>query len=614
MRYETVLLFAALLLLDAACAAVSNGGGGISGRCMPTNDLCWPSAADVAHLEAALSDGNRTLYWPGGDAPRPCSVPLDSPFEQPLYGAGVFGLPKVSVTSLALLNNASTLCYEGGNAGGCMGAIVNNPLHGWKPAFVVWPLTSGDVQLAVSFAARHNLCIMVAGTGHDFLNRHSCPSGVLIRTALMKEQTFLPQRSTHGAFRFGPGITFSEAHYTAAGVDRVVSSGWASTVGIIGWSTGGGHGPFAPAYGLGVDNVLEIEVATSPTGYGAGAVLTVNETHHADLFAALRGGGGSTWGVVTAITVRAHPIPTGGFTVARVIYVGGFCNDFNDTAGIYGADALRGLIPHAFNWMAAQQSTMGGLSWWWGTPTSDPRYCGANWTVLFDYVYLGPSNATDLISSIANLTAAGPSGLVPSPIFAPSYTNYANWYEYVSADLEPIMPFPWLEYPAPNIGGIPSVLVRREQLLPPAQSDTAAVLYSFLVSCAQNFSSLGRSACNRAELYQDITGNIGSPQPDGLQSLNAGMRAGVLHWVSGSNLTTAQVDRLYSLGEFSYFGESAATIRGTHPNEGTPAWGKRLWGDETYRRLKQAKQKWDPQQPGTPSVFWCHYCVGDDAE
>lgn len=53
---------------------------------------------------------------------------------------------------------------------------------------------------------------------------------------------------------------FSEAHKSAADNDRFISSGWASTVGIIGWSLGGGHGPFSPSKGLGVDNINEVEI------------------------------------------------------------------------------------------------------------------------------------------------------------------------------------------------------------------------------------------------------------------------------------------------------------------------------------------------------------------
>ena len=113
-----------------------------------------------------------------------------------------------------------------------------------------------------------------------------------------------------GNVKFGSGIVFSEAQYSAANNGRFISSGWALTVGIIGWSTGGGHGPFSPSKGLGVDNILEVDIVIAN-----GTLITANSVNNSDLFWGIRGGGGSTWGVITAITVKAYKIPVGGFTV-----------------------------------------------------------------------------------------------------------------------------------------------------------------------------------------------------------------------------------------------------------------------------------------------------------
>lgn len=63
-----------------------------------------------------------------------------------------------------------------------------------------------------------------------------------------------------GNVKLGAGNTWSEAHSSAAANNRVVSSGWAISVGVVGWSIGGGHGPFAEAMGLGADNILEVDI------------------------------------------------------------------------------------------------------------------------------------------------------------------------------------------------------------------------------------------------------------------------------------------------------------------------------------------------------------------
>ena len=107
------------------------------------------------------------------------------------------------------------------------------------------------------------------GTGHDFLNRHSCNGeGILIRTTLLKGAVWDLNDSRGfgspgGSVRVGAGMTFSELAYEARTNGRVVSQGWGITVGIVGWSLGGGHGPFANSLGMGVDNILEVRQRTS---------------------------------------------------------------------------------------------------------------------------------------------------------------------------------------------------------------------------------------------------------------------------------------------------------------------------------------------------------------
>jgi ribonuclease T2 len=63
-----------------------------------------------------------------------------------------------------------------------------------------------------------------------------------------------------GNIRLGSGLVWQEVQKIANDNSRMVSTGWSPTVGVIGWSIGGGHGPLAPSKGLGVDNILEIEI------------------------------------------------------------------------------------------------------------------------------------------------------------------------------------------------------------------------------------------------------------------------------------------------------------------------------------------------------------------
>lgn len=80
------------------------------------------------------------------------------------------------------------------------------------------------------------------------------------------------------------GLQFWEIYEAASKYNVVVVGGSESTVGIGGYLTGGGHSPLSAQYGLGADQVLEMEVVTA-----AGEILTVNEYRYPNLFWALRG-------------------------------------------------------------------------------------------------------------------------------------------------------------------------------------------------------------------------------------------------------------------------------------------------------------------------------------
>lgn len=85
-----------------------------------------------------------------------------------------------------------------------------------------------------------------------------------------------------------------------------IAGGSARTVGAAGgYLTGGGHSPFAHFYGLAADNLLEATVVTP-----SGDVKTLNSHSDPDHFWALRGGGGSSWGVITSVTYKTHPLPS----------------------------------------------------------------------------------------------------------------------------------------------------------------------------------------------------------------------------------------------------------------------------------------------------------------
>jgi FAD/FMN-containing dehydrogenase len=172
--------------------------------------------------------------------------------------------------------------------------------------------SAADIAAAVGFARERGIGLVIKGTGHDYLGRSSAPGSLLIWTHRMREIT------VHDAFRpagtDGPGIPaisvgagtrWLEAYQAAAAHGRYVQGGGCVTVGAAGgFPQGGGFGSFSRRYGTAAGNVLEAEVVLA-----SGEIVVANEAQHADLFWALRGAGGGTFGVVTRLTMRTHPMP-----------------------------------------------------------------------------------------------------------------------------------------------------------------------------------------------------------------------------------------------------------------------------------------------------------------
>jgi hypothetical protein len=109
---------------------------------------------------------------------------------------------------------------------------------------------------------------------------------------------------TQLAARVNAGETIYNTLETLAKQNAIIVTGADATVGIIGFLTGGGHGYTSSTYGMGADNLLEATIVTP-----FGDILTANPCQHSDIFYAIRGGGGGTYGVVLSVVVKAFPSP-----------------------------------------------------------------------------------------------------------------------------------------------------------------------------------------------------------------------------------------------------------------------------------------------------------------
>lgn len=180
------------------------------------------------------------------------------------------------------------------------------------PAYVVEAHGVSDVQAAVNFARRTGVRLIVKGTGHDFSSRSSGPGSLSTWTHHIRGVNVTindPRAVAYGgvaSVKIAAGMQWKDVYAAAIAHNLTVVGGGDTNVGIGGWILGGGHSPVSSRYGMGADQVLEMEVVTADGEY-----RVVNETSHADLFWALRGGGGSTYAVLLSVTVKAYKqLPT----------------------------------------------------------------------------------------------------------------------------------------------------------------------------------------------------------------------------------------------------------------------------------------------------------------
>lgn len=177
---------------------------------------------------------------------------------------------------------------------------ARRPLHDTidpRPAMVVEARGAADVRAAVVAAREHDLPLAVQATGHG--THVPADGAILVRTSGMAAVLVDPDRRVA---RVGAGAVWGDVLAAAAPFGLAPPSGSSPDVGVTGYTLGGGLGWLARRHGFAADSLLRAEVVTAD-----GSIVTAAADDHADLFWALRGGGGS-FGVVTAMELRLHPV------------------------------------------------------------------------------------------------------------------------------------------------------------------------------------------------------------------------------------------------------------------------------------------------------------------
>ncbi|KAK1509331.1 isoamyl alcohol oxidase [Colletotrichum costaricense] len=227
---------------------------------------------------------------------------------------------------------------------------ANGPL----PNYRIRAKSYSEVQNAVKFAASKNIRLTIITTGHDELGRSDAGSGLIIDLSLLRGarvlksftatkegvespaadeelKTIEPESGSQAAVTFNPAMGSLAMNYGLESSGLFIVGGTAQGVAIGGgWGQNGGYGPLTAQYGLGVDQWLEAKVVTPD-----GELRVANEVSNSDLFWAIRGGGGGTFGVVVEATWKVYP----------TIPILGFHWYINSTLVINDTDAESGKTP-----------------------------------------------------------------------------------------------------------------------------------------------------------------------------------------------------------------------------------------------------------------------------
>ncbi|KAK7044066.1 hypothetical protein VNI00_007782 [Paramarasmius palmivorus] len=160
--------------------------------------------------------------------------------------------------------------------------------------------TPEHVTKTIEFVKEHNIRFVVKNTGHDYMGRSTGTGAISVWMHHLTDITFIPEFQS--SWYSGPAFKISAG---VLGIDLVRAAsqkGLAITVGLAGgYMQGGGHSMLSSFYGLAADQSLEFEVITTE-----GQLVNASPTENADLYWALSGGGGGTYGIVWSATVKAH--------------------------------------------------------------------------------------------------------------------------------------------------------------------------------------------------------------------------------------------------------------------------------------------------------------------
>jgi FAD/FMN-containing dehydrogenase len=491
------------------------------------------------------------------------------------------------------------------------GTQVSGWLDAWAPAASVYAVKAqqtADVIAAVNFAREHRLRLVVKGAGHSYQGTSNAPDSLLVWTRAMKRVTlhdaFVPKGCEHRltpvtAVTAEAGAVWIDLYHAVTKVGgRYVQGGGCSDVGVAGLVQSGGFGSFSKAFGTAAAGLLEAEVVTAD-----GVARTVNASSDPDLFWAIKGGGGGSWGVITRVTLRTHDLPTN-FGAA-----GGMIKASSD-------QAYRRLIGRFFDFycdklfnphwgehvVLSPQNTLELSMVCQGLTTAETK---SVWQPFFDWVASSPVDFSFLKKSGAGAYLSrgwwdveGNESMTPDK--RPGIPNYYGWW---NGDQDQVGAFLygydslWLPVSLLDSGQRP-ILV--DTLFSSSRYKGVQLQFNkglagapAEVIAATRETAINPRVCEAFALAIIADGEASAYPGENRPPMNLKAAHEAAHAIdkAAAELRRIAPNSGSYVSESNYFNES---------------WARDFWG-ENYERLRAVKAKYDPD-----GLFFVHHGVGSE--
>ncbi|KAI3572303.1 hypothetical protein IWW34DRAFT_763903 [Fusarium oxysporum f. sp. albedinis] len=577
-----------LPMLAVAVLFLATGFAEEQCRCT-SEDSCWPSTKSWVSLNSTL-DGHLIRYIPPGAVcyqshpsydPKACDSVIEQWPESKFHSSDPASLHTewANAGCTPVYKNGTTI-YGDPDAGkrGCLNDVL--------PAYVVNATTTDHVAAALKFAAEKNIRLVIKNTGHAGGGRNLGTSSLSIWTHNLKHielvKEFKPtcpnKKNAPGprmAATVGAGVQDGEMYDTLAAKNALAVGGTSNDVGVVGWATGGGHGFATGHYGQGADSILEAEIVTP-----SGKVVIANKCQNQDLYWAICGGGGGTFGVITQLTIKAYPAPEmimGAFDISAK-------NHTSEEEWYQLIADVHALFP------AMQDAGIHGYYTVEGPPSAKALSFGGS-LMMFE----GSNKTYD-------------NALQPLRKLLGSSNDTVDW----SLSRLPLNNWQELLKMVPDIGSVnaghdirASRLISRTTVI--EKTDEFAAVYKEIGPT--------KEAPSNGLPNLSISGTLTiSPKPVN-NSLHPSWRNATVHLITGQAWTdsTNQTEIRNIIQDITY--RKLALMRDLDPAQGAylneasaiePGWQWSFWGPN-YARLRDIKEKYDPH-----GLLWCPQCVGSE--